>query len=245
MAICNDIKRGTVVMGEIKRLPGERIAQKQDIFAAYKQGLSEYGLDFEKLLVAKQVHGNTVLTATCKDAEPQMTERGMVITPKFECDGLISRNVGLIIGVVTADCLPILLYSHDSSVVAAVHAGWRGLASGIVARAVRKMGVDASGVSAYIGTAICQKCFEVGPEVADEFTSSFGQEISKYIAHGRKDRMHVDLTAIAVHELRSSGVLDVNISQSQDCTCCNPDKYWSHRKHGLQRGNQLTFIALQ
>ncbi|MCL2546224.1 MAG: peptidoglycan editing factor PgeF [Oscillospiraceae bacterium] len=221
-----------IIAGAIKRLPGDRIAPAVDVLAAYTQGIQDWGLLPQNFIIAKQVHGSDVRVVVRGDGGIVDT----VITQQLECDGLVTREIGLGVGIVTADCLPVLFFDEDATVVAAAHAGWRGLADSVLAATVKDMGVLPEKLHAYIGAAICQNCFEVGPEVAAAFAEKH------YIKGGRDDRLHIDLKGIATEQLQAQGVKYITVSP--DCTCCLPGVYWSHRKHSWQRGNQLTFICL-
>lgn len=146
-----------------------------------------------------QVHGDRVVTAAGAG------DHG-------EADAVLTREPDLSVAVFTADCLGIVL--HGPGVVAAVHAGWRGLAAGVVERAVEAVGEV---TAAAIGPHIRSCCFEVGPEVADRFPD--------HIAATTWGTTSVDLTAAAVSRL-PVGVVDVGV-----CSRCGEDTF-SHRKDG-------------
>jgi len=226
MLLSDWTKSYPIIAGVIPRLPHERIAPKHEVTAAYRQELHSHGLDYKRFITGRQVHGCEAHIVTLGD-----------VTRDLVCDGLVTRDAMLGVGIVTADCLPVLFFDGNATVVAAAHAGWRGLAGGILEATVKAMSMPHNNIHAYIGAAICQDCFEVGPEVAEAFV-----ECDTHIKPGRGDRVHIDLYGIATQQLQSLGIQ--NITQSSDCTRCLHGKYWSHRHHGWQRGNQLTFIAL-
>jgi len=159
-----------------------------------------------------------------------------------EADALISKDVGVIVGVRTADCVPILLADPSTGAVAAIHAGWRGTAQGIAASAVHSLAaewhVDPRNLRAAIGPSIGSCCYEVGPEVARHFgVRTAGQ-------------VHLDLPAINEMQLRDTGVS--NIWKSGLCTfcatCTTPDD--AHRFHSFRRerdaaGRMMSFIGRQ
>jgi len=238
-----------VTAGVAVRLPGERIASVPDVTAAYARALREAGLDPSALIVARQVHGGVTRAVGASDAVPGIEERGLVIHPSLVCDGLLTVTPGVTVGVITADCLPVLLRDAAGTAVAAAHAGWRGLAAGILPSAIGAFAAEAqappSTLRAHIGPCICQACFETGPEVAAAFAEKLGDEARRYAVPGTGDRIYIDLRGLAALILRRAGVPEAHITQSPDCTCCMPDVYWSHRGHGLQRGNQLSLIALR
>jgi len=216
--------------GVAKRLPGERIAAAEDVAAAYngvKSAVADVtGADMP-LVIARQVHGADVHVVGAKDASGGLCP----VNLDLPGDALVTNERGVLVGVVTADCVPILLCSKNK--VAAVHAGWRGMVAGVIQNTITAMAV--TDIAAYIGAAICQSCYEVGGDVAEQFPVAF-------VMPGQKDKYYIDLRGCAENILRGCGVED--IVMASDCTRCNSEIYWSHRAHGLERGNQLTFVGL-
>jgi polyphenol oxidase len=127
----------------------------------------------------------------------------------------------------TADCLPIALVrdAGESPAVAVLHAGWRGLLTGVVAAGA---GVIDGAFRAAIGPAIGPCCYEVGPEVAGPFAAAYGDDVVR----GRK----LDLWTAAERALQAVGALDVE--RVDLCTACNPELFFSHRRTGKPRGVQ-------
>ncbi|MDR1695781.1 MAG: peptidoglycan editing factor PgeF [Endomicrobium sp.] len=167
------------------------------------------GLDPDKLVLANQVHGNTVKTVDASAA-------GTIIG---DCDALITREKDLILGIFTADCMPVFIVCEKSGAKAAIHAGWRGLASGIIENAVSAMvkefKVLPEKLKAYIGPHIRECCYEVKKETADIFKA-------KLI----NDRLC--LSEIAVRKLQKNGLQ--NIFASEHCTFCRKDLFFSYRR---------------
>ena len=136
----------------------------------------------------------------------------------LEADALVASEPGMRIAVKSADCLPILLADPEKRVVAAVHAGWRGCAAEIAVRAVEKMrqtfGSRPEHLIAAFGPSIRACCFEVGPEVAQQFSSWFPE---------RKDldrQTHVDLPEACLRQLVSAGLSAERVSTGAPCTVC-------------------------
>ncbi len=186
-------------------------------------------MGFYPWAMTNQVHGDTVHAVggdyDTRDGDAMITGRGDVY--------LIVR---------TADCVPILLHDPVAGAVGAVHSGWRGTALRIASRAVEEMsrhfGSRPQDIRAYIGPCICHECFETGLEVPERL----GPEASPHIEFRGKNA-HVDLRAVNGLWLRNSGVEAIEISP--ECTACSPDKYWSHRVHGEDRGLQANVISLR
>lgn len=145
-----------------------------------------------------------------------------------EGDALVTNEVNRSIGVRTADCVPILLLDSGHRAVAAVHAGWRGSAAGIVARAVQALGENfgarAGDIRAAIGPCIRSCCYEVGNDVAQQFQSLFPE----WRPMGGKRRL--DLPEANQRQLIASGVLADHIYDCGRCTACEPDVFFSYRR---------------
>lgn len=141
----------------------------------------------------RQVHGSHCIDLDQSiDAEPI-------------ADASMSRMPGRAAVVLTADCLPVLLAARDGSAVAAVHAGWRGLAVGILTVTVRQMGVEPGELVGLFGPAIGQRAFEVGPELKEVFVGR-DPEMATCFVRGKSDRWHADLYRIAQRQLAALGV---------------------------------------
>lgn len=169
--------------------------------------------DAERLALNRQVHSTLVHRA----------EPGVRGEPG---DGLWTDEPGQPILAMAADCLPIALARADGSPgVAVLHAGWRGLLGGIV-----RVGAETLGgrLQAAIGPAIGPCCYEVGEEVSGPFAAAFGGDL----LHGRR----LDLWTAAERALEAAGVAEV--TRTDLCTHCNPDRFFSHRRTGKPRGVQ-------
>ena len=176
---------------------------------------AEVGADTDRLALNRQIHSSRVHRA----------EPGARGEPG---DGLWTEEPDLPVLAMSADCLPIAIARVGESVrpgVAVLHAGWRGLLSGIVAEGVRALG---GRMHAAIGPAIGPCCYEVGSEVAEPFTAAFGPDV----LHGR----NLDLWTAAERALHAAGVEDVE--RVDLCTSCNPELFFSHRRTGKPRGVQ-------
>ena len=173
------------------------------------------GFDPADLVLARQVHGCGVM-----EAGPQSS--GVV----GEADVLVARHPGKVIGILTADCVPVILAGRG--VVAVAHAGWRGLVAGAIEAAVERVGVV---TKAWVGPSIHACCYEVGDEVIE----AFEQRDLPIV-----DASHVDPGEAAVVALHRAGVSDVE--STTDCTSCS-DGYFSYRRDGLT-GRQGAFAGL-
>lgn len=209
----------------------------------YRRVCEALGVDMGKLVFSSQVHGDVVRSVTADDAG-----KGLDRPVDYDDDGLITNVPGLTLVVFGADCLTILLADKQKKAVAAVHAGWRGTALGIVAKAaeamVRDYGCRREEIVAAIGPGISKCCFETGPEVPQAMTDALGADAQPYIQTLDSGKYKVDLKGLNALWLNRSGVLTTNIDTSPDCTLCRPDKYWSHRYTRGERGSQAGFISM-
>ena len=136
-------------------------------------------------------------------------------------DGAVTATPGVALTILTADCLPVLF--DGGSVVGAAHAGWRGLAAGVLEQTVNEMRrLGAGSVKAVVGPAISQENYEVGPEVRDAFA---GDEA--FFGRGEGDRLQFDLPGLAVERLRRASV---DAAWTGDCTYADPARFYSYRR---------------
>jgi YfiH family protein len=152
-----------------------------------------------------------------------------------EADALVTSAPGLGLSIRSADCYPILLADPRTRSVAAIHAGWKGTASRIVAEAASKMradfGSDPADLHAAIGPGIGGCCYEVGPEVALRF--------------GLEGRRKIDLAEINRRTLIESGVPASQIYILNRCTRCEPDVFHSYRRDGDRAGRMISFVRIR
>jgi len=178
----------------------------------------------------RQVHGTRVLTADPNGDRP-------------DADGLVTHAAGTCVGIVTADCVPMLMVAPQRRVVAAVHAGWRGAAGGIVGTALAHLrdqfDVEPADVEVALGPAIGPCCYEVGPEVRIAFRATSG-EATAAAWQRRNDRDVLDLRHAVRALLHANGVERVTVIGP--CTKCSPD-FCSYRRDGADAGRQVSFIG--
>ena len=145
-------------------------------------------------------------------------------------DAAYTDEIGKPCLVMTADCLPILLTNQSGDFVAAIHAGWRGLINGIIEKTVAQLSkYSAKQMIAFIGPAICQKCFEVDDGVLLEFKQKDIESTQYFTAGLQSGKFQADLRKIAELKLLRLGLLPENISNQSVCTKCNPRWFYSYR----------------
>lgn len=197
------------------------------------------GLDAIRFL--EQVHG-TEVHVEADGAGPA----GVPVSPPT-ADACVMRAPGVAACVLVADCLPVLLADERGAVVAAAHAGWRGLASGVLERTVEAMGAAPAELLVWLGPAIGQQAFEVGPEVRAAFVDAAeGQAVRAAIEAafrpGREDRWHADLEAIARARLGAVGVDASRIGGGGQDVWGAPSRFFSYRRDRGRTGRQAALI---
>lgn len=180
----------------------------------------------DKLTTAEQVHGTRVATVDLALAGAGASTGGGP-RPVPGTDALMTRERGIPLMLMYADCVPVILVSPSAPAVAVVHAGWKGAAAGIVGSAVEKLAglADSRDIEAYVGPHIGACCYEVGSDVVSHFDTAFATitEVSP----------HLDLGAAVAAELERSGVPRGRQCHLGICTAHNTDRFYSYRADGL------------
>jgi|Deesub1362A_J573_1020465.scaffolds.fasta_scaffold01192_14 hypothetical protein len=161
-------------------------------------------------------------------------------------DAVITRVRGVLIGVRVADCVPILLYDRMNGVIGVVHAGWRGTAKGILKRAIQVMcgvfGSSTGEIIIAIGPSIRGCCYEVGRDVIGQVEGATGD--GGYYRRGPNDRFYLDLSKANMIQALSTGISSENIWVSDECTSCNPERFFSYRRSCGSNGRQGGYIGM-
>lgn len=173
-----------------------------------------------------QVHGATVIVAAQYATPP-------------DADASVSRSPGHVCVVRTADCLPVLFCSSDGTEIGAAHAGWRGLAAGILEATVAKMAHDSRDLVAWLGPAISQPAFEVGEEVRDAFVNKDSAAAGCFEANAR-GRWLADLYELARLRLNASGI--TRIYGGGFCTFADKARFFSYRRNP-DCGRMISFVV--
>ena len=201
------------------------------------------GIKRDRFVRASQTHTSTIRTVTSAECG-----EGVVFPLKeTDYDGMITDEKGTVLLTVEADCVPVYLYDVKKGVIGMVHSGWRGCAGEISANAVREMvrnyGTDPCDVNAVIGPHICDKCYEVGGELIDEFSRHFSEnEIKKCFSPKSDGKYLLNMSEAIKITLKKCGVL--NITDTETCTFCG-DNLCSYRKTGDKKARMLTGIFIE
>jgi polyphenol oxidase len=189
-----------------------------------------------ELLRPRQVHGSDVAEL---DAQGRLQPE--------QADAVVSTQPGLSIGVVTADCVPILAASANGAAVAAIHAGWRGLAAGVVAAGITRLRARAaqgSRLVAVVGPHIGACCYEVDAPVRAALGERFGERLEGALAPSRPGHWQLALARLVELELRDQGLGQGDIARIPDaCTHCDPHRFHSYRRDREAAGRLVHHIA--
>ena len=199
-----------------------------------------FGTSLEQLLTVTQVHGTDILVV---DSPNQDVTHFF----KIECDGIITNQAGIMIGVGIADCVPIILFDPVKRVAAALHAGWKGTAAGIVRKGIAAMADDfgsrTGDIVAAIGPAIGPCCYEVDGPVHSAFAND--KEIWNQVSsETSKEKWKLDLAAAVRLQLIDCGLAAEKMETSQQCVCCTQELFFSYRRDKGETGRHLGFIML-
>lgn len=232
-------RRGGVSTGVFASLNmSETGGDKLNLVASNRaQAVESLGFRPEELATMRQLHSSTVIALT---QAPSRDERPAA-------DAMVTNVQGVVLGILTADCAPILLADPQAGVIGAVHAGWKGAVSGITYAAVRAMvglGAVPGRIIAAIGPAISLANYEVGPEFAADLLAQH-RDAANRIGRPTGGREHFDLPGFIFDQLHGAGVGlvdDLGI-----CTYAEARRYFSHRRathEGTTTGRQMALIGL-
>jgi polyphenol oxidase len=166
----------------------------------------------------EQVHGTQVI---------DLDVTGAASRPP--ADAVLTRTRGKVCAVQVADCMPVLFAARDASAVAVAHAGWRGLAAGVLEQTVASLGLPPAGLIAWLGPAISARHFEVGGEVRAAFLAHDPDAKAAFVANVR-GRWQCDLATLARRRLAAFGIAE--ISGGEWCTFADPTRFFSFRRDG-------------
>jgi polyphenol oxidase len=197
----------------------------------YRRLLGAIGCAELPLCHVHQVHGNQV----------KFLRRGEEFVNHAQADAMVSDDPTRVASVRVADCVPILLSRRDGMIVAAIHAGWRGVIANVVGAAIKTMNCEGNEIVAAIGPCIGMEAFEVGGEVLEEFRRAFGDEAPLGAKEGNKG--HVDLKAAVKIQLLNAGVEENAIDVSDRCTYRDAEEFFSHRRENGVTGRLAAVIA--
>ena len=195
----------------------------------------DVGMHDLTIVTMRQVHGDRIVEIN----DNRLKEAG-------EADGMVTEKRGLFLGVLTADCVPILFSVRRRKLVAAVHAGWRGTLAGIASKMVRYLkdrhDVNPALVEAALGPAIDPCCYEIGSDVAVPLVQRWGS-LAENSLQSRDGRRFLDLRELNRRLLEDAGVPAEQIFKVGPCTACAAEDFFSYRRQKGKTGHQMGFIG--
>lgn len=217
--------------------------RRENVLENYRRLCAALGLPPERAAATHQLHHDRIRALTEEDAG-----KGIARPRDYEdVDGLVTDVPELPLFVFSADCGISLLYDPVSRCVGAVHSGWRGVALGILPKAVaemeRRYGARPEDLRVAMGASIGPCCFETDGDVPEAMYAALGAAADPFMER-RGAKWHVDLRGISLRRLRDAGVLPEHTDALPLCTACHPELYWSHRRLGDRRGVQGAVISL-
>jgi uncharacterized protein, YfiH family len=196
-----------------------------------------------RFLKAIGAEGATVVTARQTHSTDRCFIKSIEQAHSFrnECDAMMTRLSDVLLGIQTADCLPILIADTETRVMAAIHAGWRGTASRITERAVADLmlqhGLSPRNCIAALGPTACKQCYEIGEDVIERFKSEFRYWPSLLVNFKEGGKAHLDIRAANRQQLLFCGFTEDSIYVADYCTIHQNDLFFSHRAEGRTSAN--------
>lgn len=238
--VCEPLEQAGFVNAFSTRLGGVSAFPSNSLSLAYFKGDQKENVaeNRRRFLKAVGVEGARIMTAR----QTHSVERFVVESPEQatgpqpDCDAMITSVPNVLLGVQTADCLPVLIGDPKTGTMAAIHAGWRGTAGRITERTIADMmllhGVNTRDCIAAIGPTACVECYEVGQDVIDRYKSEFGYWRSLLVNFKENGKAHLDIRAANVQQLIFCGFDEDRIHVADYCTMHQNELFFSYRKEG-------------
>lgn len=203
----------------------------------------EVGFKLDCWVCTEQTHRDHILKASGQHKGLGSDDFNKAIR---DTDGLYTTEKGMMLTQFYADCTPIHFLHEATHTIGVAHAGWKGTVLDIAGKMIRtwqeEAGIDPSEVKVVIGPAICADCYEVGGELVLQASEKF-RGVEGVLSKKSNGKMHFDMQKANVYNLIHSGVNSMNIYTTKHCTCCEMDKFFSHRGEGGKTGRMLAYIG--
>jgi YfiH family protein len=199
-----------------------------------------FGVPPHLLLTVQQVHGSEILVID--QGNPDLSH-----FLRVECDAIITDQPGLMLGILVADCYPVILYDPGAPAAGVVHVGWRGAAAGLIGRTVQAMremfGSAPERLYAAVGPGIGGHGYEVDRPVREAFRAGAGnwEQIARETSLGH---WLLDLRLSCQLQLAAAGLQGDRVEAAAECTCCHRENYYSYRRDAGRTGRQMGFVSL-
>ena len=216
----------------------ENVLKNHKIFA------KAVGFPYENIVTTNQTHTTNVRVVTKEDCG-----KGIAKDRDYsDVDGLITNIPGIVLATYYADCVPLYILDPINKAIGLSHSGWKGTVKRIGDNTLKLMnenyGTNPKDVICCIGPSICQDCYEISEDVANEFINEFGKN-NKILYNKGNGKYQLNLWESVKQVFLDAGVEYDNIYITDICTCCNKDELFSHRGHHGKRGNLAAFLMLK
>lgn len=220
--------------------------KREDVLENYKRMAAAMDVDADSMVLSFQTHTTNVRLVTAADAGKGVSKE----RDYRDVDGLITNVPGITLVTFYADCVPLYFLDPVNKAIGLSHSGWRGTVKRMGRITVEAMtenfGSRPEDLIACIGPSICQDCYEIGSEVADEFIEAFdAKHHNEILIKKENGKYQLDLWKANRIVLLEAGIKESNLTVTDVCTCCNPTLLFSHRKAGERRGNLSAFLSLK
>ena len=211
----------------------------------YRRIAAALGTDAKQFVCSDQTHTTNVRRVTKADAG-----KGVVIPKDYtDVDGLITNEPGIVLSTFYADCVPLYFVDPVHRAIGLSHSGWRGTVNKMgqvtIEAMKREFGSRAADLYCAIGPSICQDCYEISRDVAEEFMKAFPKHVNDILIQKSEEKFQLDLWKANEIVMLESGVLPEHLAVTNICTCCNPTELFSHRASKGKRGNLAAFLMIK
>lgn len=219
--------------------------EKKAVDENYRRVCNALGCKVNDLVCSDQTHTTNVRKVTKEDKG-----KGVVIEKDYtDVDGLITNEVGIVLATFYADCVPLFIVDPINRAIGLSHSGWRGTVGRMGRCTLQAMqevyGTKPEDTVVAIGPSICQDCYEVSEDVAEQFIQEFDRKDHDKILFAKGGgKYQLNLWSANVCVFKEAGVREENLHVTDICTCCNPEYLYSHRASQGKRGNLGAFMGL-
>lgn len=219
---------------------------REKVLENHRRFSKALGYEAEKLVFSDQVHKTHIHKVTKADAGKGILRESDI----KETDGLVTNVPGIPMITFYADCVPLLFYDPEKNVIAMAHSGWKGTVLKIGAKMVAYMqseyGSRPENIVCAIAPSICQGCYEVSEDVAEQFYSAFSASCWDSLLYAKDNgKYQLNLHKACESTLLEAGIQKEHLDITDLCTCCNPEIFFSHRASQGRRGNLAAVMMLK
>lgn len=244
---CFTTRIGGVSTGiyESMNLSFTRGDDEECVMENYRRLAKAFGIEMSQFVCSDQTHTTNVRKVTHEDAGTGITR------PRdyTDVDGLITNEPGLMLSTFYADCVPLYFVDPVHRAIGLSHSGWRGTVNRMgevtIQAMQREYGTNPTDLICAIGPSICQDCYEVSADVAEEFMTNFAGHEKEILIDKKNGKYQLDLWQANRQVMLDAGVMENHITMPNVCTCCNSNMLFSHRASHGKRGNLGAFLMLK